>query len=63
MTIANEQVNVVDGGDGGDDEGVGLMGDESGSGSGRQTGGEVNGWCSGGGKWAGGDARVRGEPR
>ena len=63
MTIANEQVDMVDGGDGGDDEGVGLMGDELGGGGGGQTGGEVYGWCSGDGKWAGGDARVRGEPR
>ena len=62
MTITNEQVDVVDGGNGGNNEGVGLMGDESGGGSG-QTGGEVNGWCSGDGKWAGGDVRVRGEPR
>ena len=62
--IANEWVDMVDGGDGGDDDGVGLMGNESGSGGGgAQTGGEVNGWCSGDGKWAGGDARVRGEPR
>ena len=60
--ITNEQVDVVDGGNGGNDEGVGLMGNELGGGGG-QTGGEVNGWCSGNGKWAGRDARVRGEPR